>query len=100
MRFDGAPPLALQIHRINKLILSFPLLDRARALKHPVRRRRFAVIDVRDDAEVARKLDCHESGTMRARRCAVNCRARGSISRHTLTRDWIASKSENRSTKS
>ena len=35
-------------------------MDRARALKQPVRQCRFAVIDVRDDAEVARELNRHE----------------------------------------
>jgi len=37
-------------------------VDRAGALEQPVRQRRFAVIDVRDDAEVARKLNSHGSG--------------------------------------
>jgi len=37
-------------------------MDRASALEQPVRQRRFAVIDVRDNAEVARKLDSHGSG--------------------------------------
>jgi hypothetical protein len=31
------------------------------------------VIDVRDDAKIARQLDCHGSATMRARVSAVNC---------------------------
>src|SRR5262249_34855194 len=34
----------------------------ARPLEQPIRQRRFAVIDVRDDAEVARKLYSHRSG--------------------------------------
>ena len=37
-------------------------MDRAGALEQSVRQRRFAVIDVRDDAEVARKLNSHGSG--------------------------------------
>src|SRR6266567_5007799 len=76
MRFDRDPALPFQIHRVKELILLFSLLDRARALKQPVRQRRFAVIDMRNDAEVARELDCHESGTMRARLRWVNCYAR------------------------
>jgi len=76
MRFDRDPALPFQVHRIKELILPFPLLDGARALKQPVRQRRFAVIDMRDDAEVARELNCHESGTMRARLRRVNCYAR------------------------
>src|SRR5439155_26369963 len=62
MRFDCDPALPLEIHRIKKLVLPFPLLDRARAFKQTVRQRRFAVINVRDDAEVARKLNSHGSG--------------------------------------
>jgi hypothetical protein len=37
-------------------------VDRAGALEQSVRQRRFAVVDVRDDAEVARKLNSHGSG--------------------------------------
>jgi hypothetical protein len=37
-------------------------VDRAGALEQSVRQRRFAVINVRDDAEVARKLNSHGSG--------------------------------------
>ena len=51
-------------------------MDRAGALKQPVRQRRFAVIDMRDDAEVARKLNRHESATMRVPLRAVNRYAR------------------------
>src|SRR6266480_8028484 len=72
MRLDCDSPLPFQVHGIKKLILLFPLLDRARALKQPIRQRRFAVIDVRDDAEVTRELNRHGSGTMRARASAVN----------------------------
>ena len=72
MRFDGDPALPFQVHGIKKLILLFPLLDRARALEQPVRQRRFAVIDMRDNAEVARELNRHESATMRVPLRAVN----------------------------
>ena len=61
MRFDRDSALPFQVHRIEQLILLFALVDRARALKQPIRQRRFAVIDVRDDAEIARELNCHES---------------------------------------
>ncbi len=37
-------------------------MDRAGPLEQSVRQRRFAVIDVRDDAEVARKLNSNGSG--------------------------------------
>ena len=72
MRFDRDPALPFQVHRIKKLILPLALLDRARALKQPVRQRRFAVIDVRDDAKIARQLNGHESATIRVWLCAVN----------------------------
>jgi hypothetical protein len=47
-------------------------VDRARRLQQSIRQSCFAVIDVRDDAEIARQFDCHESRTMRARSEAVN----------------------------
>ena len=75
MRLDRDPALTLEIHRIEQLVLLFPFLNCARALEQPIRQRRLAVIDVRDDAEITRQLDCHERRTMRARSCAVNCRA-------------------------
>src|SRR5256714_12143207 len=74
MRFDRDPALALQVHRIEKLVLLVTLVDRARRLEQSVRQRGFAVIDVRDDAEIARQFDSHESRTMRARGYWVNRR--------------------------
>ena len=62
MRFDRDPALPFQIHRIKELILPLALLDRARALKQPVRQSRLAVIDVRDDAKIARQLNAHGNG--------------------------------------
>jgi hypothetical protein len=62
MRFDRDPALPLQVHRVKKLVLPIPLVDRAGPLEQSVRQRRFAVIDVRDDAEVAGKLNSHGSG--------------------------------------
>ena len=47
-------------------------MDRACRLEQSIRQRGFAVIDVRDDAEIARQFDSHESRTMRARDCRVN----------------------------
>ena len=60
-RLNCDPALPLQIHLIKKLVLPLALLDRARALKQPVRQRRLAVIDVRDDAKIARQLNGHGS---------------------------------------
>ena len=57
VRFDRDPAFAFQIHRIEQLILFLALVDRAGALEQPIRQGRLAVIDVRDDAEIARVLD-------------------------------------------
>ena len=65
MRLDRYPPLPLQVHRIKKLVLPLALLDRASALQQPIGQCRLAVIDVRDDAKIARQLNGHESGTIR-----------------------------------
>ena len=72
MRLDRDAALPLQVHRIEQLVLPIALLDGARALQQPVRQRRLAVIDVRDDAKIARQLNGHESGTIRVWLCAVN----------------------------
>ena len=64
MRLNCDPPLPFQVHRIKKLVLPLALLDRAGALQQPVRQRRFAVIDVRDDAKIARQLNGHGSATI------------------------------------
>src|SRR5437870_13828833 len=80
MRLDRDSALAFEIHGIEKLVLLFALLNRARPLEQSVRQSGFAVINVRDDAEVARELDCHESRTMLARRRAVNDRSRVCLS--------------------
>ena len=45
--------LTLQIHRVEQLVLHFAHLDGAGQFKDAVRQRRLAVVDVRDDAEVA-----------------------------------------------
>ena len=60
MRFDRDPAFAFQIHGIEDLILLIALMDRACAIEQTIGKRRLPVIDVRDDAEIARKLDGHE----------------------------------------
>ena len=50
---DGDPALPLQLHVVEELGLLLPLRHRAGLLEEPVRERGFAVIDVRDDGEVA-----------------------------------------------
>jgi hypothetical protein len=60
MGFDRDPALALEIHRIEQLILLFAGLDRAGAFEQTVGQSRLPMIDMRDDAEVAGQLDRHE----------------------------------------
>src|SRR5205814_4236004 len=64
MRLNCDPPLPLQVHRIKKLVLSLALLNRPRTLQQPVRQGRLAVIDMRDDAKIARHLNGHGSATI------------------------------------
>ena len=45
--------LALEVHRVEELLLHLALLDRLRVLEQAVGKGRLAVVDVRDDAEVA-----------------------------------------------
>ena len=60
VRLDRDPALALEIHRVEELVLLLAVVDRAGALEQPIRQGRLAVIDVRDDAEIAGQLDRHE----------------------------------------
>ncbi len=60
MRLDRDPPFPLQIHRIEELILFLAVVDRAGALEQSIRQGCFAMIDMRDDAEIAGQLDRHE----------------------------------------
>jgi len=66
MGFDCNPPLALQIHRVEQLVLLLALVDRARGLEQSIGQCRLAVIDMSDDAKIAGELNGHESRTMRA----------------------------------
>src|SRR5438067_487929 len=52
MRLDRAPALALEVHRIEELVLLVALVDRAGAIEQSIGERGLAVIDMRDDAEV------------------------------------------------
>ena len=61
MRLDRDAAFPFQIHRIEQLILAFAILDRAGPLEQTIGERRLAVIDMRDDAEIARELDGHEA---------------------------------------
>ena len=61
VRFDRDPAFAFQVHGIKQLILFLALMDGAGALEQPIRQGCLSVIDVRDDAEIARVLDSHEA---------------------------------------
>src|SRR3954452_21508025 len=62
MRLDRDPALALEIHRIQELLLRLAHLDRAGMLEQTVRQCRLTVVDGSDDAEVAAQLMGHKKG--------------------------------------
>ena len=53
VRFDGDAALALEVHIVEHLRLHLAAGDGAGQLKQAIGQRRFAVIDVRDDREIA-----------------------------------------------
>ena len=53
---DGDAALALEVHRVEHLRLHLAVLQAAAQLDEPVGQRRLAVVDVRDDREVADEL--------------------------------------------
>jgi hypothetical protein len=62
---DRNASFALEVHRIEKLFLRLALLDRSRDLQKAVGESRFTVVDVGDDAKVARVFYSHEkAGTI------------------------------------
>ena len=56
LRLDRDPALALEIHLVEELRALLALGERARRVQQPIGERALAVIDVRDDAEVADAL--------------------------------------------
>ena len=59
MRLDGDAALALEVHRVEHLRFHLARLQRAGQLEEAVGERRLAVVDVRDDREVADALRVH-----------------------------------------
>ncbi len=57
LRLDGDAALALDIHGIEHLLLHLARLEPAGELNQPVGKRRLAVVDVRDDGEIADVCD-------------------------------------------
>ena len=60
VRFDGDAALAFEVHGVKHLSLHFARRQRACELKQTVGERGFAVIDVRDDREIADVLVVHD----------------------------------------
>jgi hypothetical protein len=56
---DGDAPLALQVHRIQDLFHHFALRERPGNLQQAVRQGRLAVVDVRNDREIADEFAIH-----------------------------------------
>lgn len=52
MAFNGYAPFSLQIHIIQYLFLHFSLCDGAGSFQKPVSKGGFAVVYMRDDAEI------------------------------------------------
>ena len=57
--FDGDAALAFEVHGIEDLGLHFARSERSGELEQAVGERRFAVVDVRDDGEIADVLGIH-----------------------------------------
>src|SRR3984885_10724437 len=53
LRLDGDAALALQVHRVEHLGLHLARLEAAALVDQPAGRRRFSVVNVRDDGEFA-----------------------------------------------
>jgi len=64
--FDGDAPLALQVHRIEHLLLHLAHGERPGQLQQAVGERGFAVIDMRDDRKIADARCFHEDRSILA----------------------------------
>src|SRR5277367_14413 len=60
MRLDSDAALPFEVHGVKHLRMHLARGERAGQLQQPVRERGFAVIDVRDNREIADKLAVHE----------------------------------------
>src|SRR5262245_60697036 len=60
MRLDRDPPLSLQVHRIQQLILHFPSGDGARPEQETIRQSRFPMINMGNNAEITYVCRVHE----------------------------------------
>lgn len=59
MGLDGDASLAFQIHVVQHLGVHLAVAHRARKFEQPVAQRRLAMVDVRDDGEIAEEANVH-----------------------------------------
>ena len=57
--FDGNSLFSLQVHRIQKLVLSLTLADCLGLFEQTVGQSRFTMIDMSDDGEITGEFDGH-----------------------------------------
>ena len=76
---DGYTFFALEVHAIEELRLHLAIGNCAGNLEQAIRKRGLAVVDVRDNAEVANMVDCHaikqRCGIMIVTEAPLRCRA-------------------------
>src|ERR1700729_379854 len=59
LRLDRDPALALQIHRVEHLRLHLPLRKRPSKLQQTVCKRRFPMVNMRDNAKISDEAGIH-----------------------------------------
>jgi hypothetical protein len=60
VRLDGDAAFALEVHGIKQLVLLFPLGDCSGVLEQTIGQVCLAMVDMRDDAKIARAFDGHQ----------------------------------------
>ncbi len=86
LRLDGDAALALDIHGIEHLLDHFALLEPAGRLNQPVGQRRFAMIDMGDNREIA---DVFDGDRRPCRADNTGVRKRQAVSRHSGRRSAL-----------
>src|SRR5580658_5461325 len=77
--FDGDAAFALQVHGVEHLRMHFALGERAGKFQQAVGQRGFAVVNVRDDAEIADVLGIHVSLCERAAQAGAKLALRAGV---------------------
>ena len=78
LRLNSNTPLTLDIHGVEHLLLQLTFRQTATGLNQTIRERRFTVVDMRDDGEIANMLELSAGNVMRHRVCsALLVRKRG-----------------------